>query len=102
MESINPATGEPLDEYDTHDADDIDTALSNAEAAFHDWNQQSITHRGVLLKKTAGLLEERVDEYAELMTHEMGKPIEQARAEVRKCAWVCEYYAETASEHLQD
>jgi|AntDeeMetagen681_2_1112603.scaffolds.fasta_scaffold00065_14 succinate-semialdehyde dehydrogenase/glutarate-semialdehyde dehydrogenase len=102
MESINPATGEPLDEYDTHDADDIDTALSNAEAAFHDWNQQSITHRGVLLKKTAGLLEERVDEYAELMTHEMGKPIEQARAEVRKCAWVCEYYAETAAEHLQD
>ncbi|MEA1931088.1 MAG: NAD-dependent succinate-semialdehyde dehydrogenase [Euryarchaeota archaeon] len=102
MESINPATGEPLDEYETHDADDIDTALSNAETAFDDWSQQSIAHRGTLLQKTAGLLEERVEEYAELMTREMGKPIEQARAEVKKCAWVCEYYAETAAEHLQD
>jgi len=102
MESINPATGEPLDEYETHDTDDIDTALSHASAAFDDWSGRSVVRRGTLLQKTAELLEERVDEYAELMTHEMGKPIEQARAEVRKCAWVCEYYAETAAEHLQD
>ena len=102
MESINPATGERLDEYETHDADDIDTALSKASAAFSDWSQQSTVHRGTLLETTAGLLDERVEEYAELMTHEMGKPIEQARAEVRKCAWVCNYYAETAEQHLQD
>ncbi|MFD1642022.1 NAD-dependent succinate-semialdehyde dehydrogenase [Halohasta litorea] len=102
MESINPVTGEPLDEYETHDTDDIDTALSNAETAFDDWSQQSIAHRGTLLQKTAERLDERVEEYAELMTREMGKPIEQARAEVKKCAWVCEYYAETAAEHLQD
>ncbi|ATW89637.1 succinate-semialdehyde dehydrogenase/glutarate-semialdehyde dehydrogenase [Halohasta litchfieldiae] len=102
MESINPATGQRLDSYETHDADDIDTALGTAQSAFVDWRSQSMAHRQTLLEKTAQLLEERVDEYAELMTHEMGKPIEQARAEVRKCAWVCEYYAETAAEQLQD
>jgi len=102
MESINPANGEPIDEYESHDSDDIESALSAAQSTFDDWSQQSIVHRQTLLEKTASLLDDRVDEYAELMTREMGKPIEQAKAEVRKCAWVCEYYAETADQHLQD
>ena len=102
MESINPANGEPIDEYESHDSDDIESALSAAQSTFDDWSQQSIVHRQTLLEKTASLLDDRVDEYAELMTREMGKPIEQAKAEVRKCAWVCECYAETADQHLQD
>jgi succinate-semialdehyde dehydrogenase/glutarate-semialdehyde dehydrogenase len=102
MESINPATGQRLETYESHEQNDIDAALGDAQSAFVDWSSQSMAHRQTLLEKTASLLDERVEEYAELMTHEMGKPIEQARAEVRKCAWVCEYYAETAAEHLQD
>jgi succinate-semialdehyde dehydrogenase/glutarate-semialdehyde dehydrogenase len=102
MESTNPATGEIIDDYERHDDTDIETALEDATAAFETWSQQDIVDRQKLLDETASLLEDRVDEYAELMTREMGKPIEQARAEVKKCAWVCEYYAETADQHLQD
>ena len=102
MESRNPATGELIEEHEPHDTDDIDAALGRATAAFDDWSEQPTVDRQTLLEATASLLEERVDQYAELMTREMGKPIEQARAEVHKCAWVCEYYAETAEQHLQD
>jgi succinate-semialdehyde dehydrogenase/glutarate-semialdehyde dehydrogenase len=48
------------------------------------------------------VLRENKREYAETMTREMGKPISQAIGEVEKCAWVCDYYAERAGEHLQD
>ena len=50
----------------------------------------------------ADLLEARVDAYATLMTREMGKPIAQAEAEVKKCAWVCRYYADGAAAMLAD
>ncbi len=48
----------------------------------------------------ASILRERSREFAEAITGEMGKPVSEAEAEVRKCAWVCEYYAEKAEEFL--
>lgn len=102
MESVNPATGNRLETYDAHTAGAVDDALDRSVETFEEWRDTSFQHRRTLLMDAAELLRERVDEYAELMTREMGKPIEQARAEVEKCAWVCEYYAETAEEHLAD
>jgi len=61
-----------------------------------------IETRQRLVAKAAEVLRENEDDYAELMTEEMGKPIGQARDEVAKCAWLCDYYAEIAAEHLQD
>jgi succinate-semialdehyde dehydrogenase/glutarate-semialdehyde dehydrogenase len=102
MESTNPATGEVVDTFDTHDEGDVDAAIDRAEETFGEWSETSFSHRRRLLTDAAEILRERRDEYAELMTREMGKPIEQARAEVEKCAWVCEYYAEMAEAHLAD
>ncbi len=53
------------------------------------------------MQAAAANLRDRVDELARLMVMEMGKPVAQARSEIEKCAWVCEYYAEYAAEHLQ-
>ncbi|WP_224269090.1 NAD-dependent succinate-semialdehyde dehydrogenase [Haloprofundus salinisoli] len=102
MESVNPTTGEQLDTYRDDGEETVDNALDTATETFEEWSDTSFTHRCSLLKKAGDVLRDNVDEYAELMAREMGKPISQARSEVEKCAWVCDYYAETAAEHLQD
>ena len=102
MESVNPATGETIDTYEEHTDEEVDAALDRATETFDEWRETSFTHRQELLNEAASILRDRADEYAELMTREMGKPIAQARAEVEKCAWACDYYAETAEGHLQD
>jgi succinate-semialdehyde dehydrogenase/glutarate-semialdehyde dehydrogenase len=52
------------------------------------------------MQNAAGLLRGRKAEYARIMALEMGKPVVQGEAEVDKCAWVCEYYAEQAEAFL--
>jgi succinate-semialdehyde dehydrogenase / glutarate-semialdehyde dehydrogenase len=102
MESVNPATGEVLETYDDHTEADVDNALDRATEAFEEWRERPINERQVLLSRAAEVLRENQEEYAELMTEEMGKPITGARAEVEKCAWVCDFYAERADEFLAD
>ncbi len=102
IESINPATGDTLETYERDDETSIDRTLAAADDAFDRWQTTPITERERLLKRAASVLRENEADYAELMTREMGKPIEAARAEVEKCAWLCAYYAEHASAHLAD
>jgi succinate-semialdehyde dehydrogenase/glutarate-semialdehyde dehydrogenase len=102
MKSVDPATGELLDRYEEHTDEEVERIVDAAAGRFPAWAERPIQDRCRLLEQVGELLEERVDEYAALMTREMGKPIEEARAEVEKCAWVCDYYAETAPEHLAD
>ena len=98
--AVNPATEETVETYEPATEADVEDALSRADEAFDSWRDRPIREREAHLERVAELLRERTDEYAELMTREMGKPIAQARAEVEKCAWGCEHYAQHASAYL--
>ncbi len=100
MHSTNPATGELLARYTPHDASEIERRLARAAAAFVAWRERSFAERSALLLRVAERLRGAKEDAARLMTQEMGKPIGEARAEVDKCAWVCEYYAEHAAAML--
>jgi succinate-semialdehyde dehydrogenase/glutarate-semialdehyde dehydrogenase len=63
---------------------------------FESWKEVSPSERCRLLIKAGQVLRDNVEEYAKMITLEMGKPIYESRSEVNKCAWVCDYYAENA------
>ncbi len=102
LTSINPATGEEIQRYEPFSAYEIDTRIARAEAAFARHRRTSFAERAAKMNRAAAILEERADDWGRLMTQEMGKPIAQARAEAKKCAWVCRFYAEHAAAFLQD
>ncbi|MAP54892.1 NAD-dependent succinate-semialdehyde dehydrogenase [Altibacter sp.] len=98
--SLNPYSGEKIETHKKHTKTEIASILKKANDRFYSWRETSIEERKKLLHAAASELKKNADEYAEMITREMGKPISQATAEVEKCAWVCEYYAETAEKHL--
>lgn len=100
MEAMNPATGEVIKIYETMNDEEVKHAIQASHETFLSWREVPFFQRAEKMKEAAEILRENVDEYAELMTLEMGKTIKEARAEVNKCAWVCDYYAEHAEEFL--
>ena len=100
--SINPATNETIASYEEYTPERIRSILDSADAAFLSWRKTSFLERSEKMFKAAQVLRNRKFEFAHLMTTEMGKPITQAEAEVEKCAWLCEYYAENAERFLAD
>ncbi len=98
--SYNPYNNEEVGRYKAHTPEEIDGILDKSAVAFKTWSRQPLSHRTGLIKKAGGVLRDNVEEYAQMITAEMGKPISESRAEVNKCAWVCDYYAENAAEFL--
>ncbi len=100
LEVINPATGEKVRTYEEMTPEQVSQVIEQAHAAFLDWRRTDFSDRAPLMKQAAQILRDREQEYAELMAVEMGKPVRDGRAEVQKCAWVCDYYAENAEQML--
>ncbi len=100
LKSINPYNGETLATYPAHTADQIDKRLQNSTNAYVNWKNVPPQQRAKLLLNLAQKLRENSDKLAKLATIEMGKSITEARAEIEKCAWVCEYYAENGEAFL--
>ncbi|MFP4615481.1 MAG: NAD-dependent succinate-semialdehyde dehydrogenase [Thiohalorhabdus sp.] len=100
MESINPATGEVLEVFEELTDQQLETALEASREGFFTWAATTFSQRRKVLQGAAALLRQNTEEYAELITREMGKPIKEARGEVEKCAWVCDYYAEQGERFL--
>src|SRR5437016_14452440 len=102
IQSINPATGDGLETFKETSREDLDRSLAAAHAAFLEWRTAPFATRAERMRDAARVLRARRTEYARTMTLEMGKPIVQAEAEVDKCAWVCEYYADHADAFLAE
>ncbi len=103
LQSINPATGEKLAEFEAWDQATLDLAIRRANAEFLEWSQRtSLATRCELIKNAGKILRAQQDELAKLITLEMGKSINEAKAEVEKSAWVCDFYAEHGPKFLAD
>lgn len=101
IQSLNPATGQPLQAYTLWENAELRQAIRATHKAQTKWRKTKFTQRAGLMKAAAHALRSKVDFLAKLMAEEMGKPIKQGRGEVEKCAWVCEYYADHAESILQ-
>jgi succinate-semialdehyde dehydrogenase/glutarate-semialdehyde dehydrogenase len=99
--SINPTTGETLEKYEETSPDEIMRRLEKAHQAFRAWRRTSFSERAQLMRKVSRALTENKGQYARTMALEMGKPIAAGRAEIEKCVWACEYYADHAEKMLQ-
>ncbi|HZD10320.1 MAG TPA: NAD-dependent succinate-semialdehyde dehydrogenase [Candidatus Binatia bacterium] len=99
--ALNPATNEQIREYEEHSPEDVRDIIRRANAAYLNWRETSFAVRANCMREAARILRDRADEFARLMTVEMGKPIKDGRSEAQKCAWVCDYYADNAESFLQ-
>lgn len=102
MQSINPATGQLIADYEEHSSGQVSAIIDEAHESFLSWRGWPFAERARILEKVADQLESNTEKLARLMADEMGKPIGGGRAEVEKCAWVCRYYAENAESFLAD
>ncbi len=102
MQSINPATGQIIQSFPTWRADEIDVVLSQVEFAQTGWAELGFAQRSSLMRNLAQLFRQRSEEYANLITEEMGKLLKEAKAEIEKCALGCEHYANQAESYLCD
>ena len=100
--TVNPATGKPLKTYPYQDAASLDASLGRAASGYKQWRSTSPAERGRFLSRLGAVLRENSEEYATLMTLEMGRPRVQSRGEVEKCAVLCDWFAEHGPQLVAD
>lgn len=100
--SIDPTTGRRLHSYRPFGAVKLGAAVKRAQAAFIEWRDVPPAKRAKRLRAVARVLRRRAEELARLATREMGKPIQQARAEIEKSANACDFYARHGRAWLAD
>jgi succinate-semialdehyde dehydrogenase/glutarate-semialdehyde dehydrogenase len=102
IQTFNPATGKVVKTSEEYSSQQVSKIIDDVHESFLPWKNMSFEERSALMKNAVVLLRKKKNNYGEILTQEMGKPISQAIAEVEKCAWVCEYYAENARKILSD
>src|SRR3954447_7168149 len=102
IETVNPATGQPGKSYSETSLADAHAAAAAAHRAFLKWRRTSFAERSAVIHRTAAILRARKEELAHLMTDEMGKTLTDGRAEVEKCAFHCDWFADHAQSYLAD
>ena len=96
IRTANPATGEPGQTFKETSIEEARTASKAARAAFLKWRRTTFADRSAVIRQAAEILRVRKDELARLMTEEMSKTVTDGRAEVEKCAFHCDWFADHA------
>ncbi len=96
LDVSNPATGEVLGRLAHAERPDLDRALAAAERGFNAWRKVPAYERSKVMRRAAGLIRERLDHIAALLTREQGKPLAEAKGETLVAADVIEWFAEEA------
>jgi succinate-semialdehyde dehydrogenase/glutarate-semialdehyde dehydrogenase len=99
--TLDPTTEELIRAYPLAGPDEIEQALDDSVRAFENWRALSFERRSAPMLAAADALERQAGELARLMAREMGKPLAEGRAEAKKCALACRYYAEAAAGQLR-
>jgi succinate-semialdehyde dehydrogenase/glutarate-semialdehyde dehydrogenase len=102
FKSINPYNGVEVASYEGLTDAELVSKLNLGEKAYASWKKVPLSERTSLLKKAGQVLRDNIEDYAKTITLEMGKPIVESRAEVLKCAIVCDYYADNAADFLKE
>src|SRR5919197_514828 len=102
IETLNPATGKVLATYENSNPEQVSRKVKAAREAFAKWKRLEIAERAEYMRRLGRVMRKNREEYARVVTEEMGKPVKQSLAEIEKCAWVCDYYAEHAEAFLRD
>ncbi len=98
--SVNPTTNEEFARYDEFTGQEINETIEKTHKAYLQWRETSTGIRAYHIMKASSILRRRCFELGEMMSLEMGKPLKESIAEIEKCAWVCDYYAENATSYL--
>lgn len=100
--TVNPATGDELATYEAFTPEEVEAALAEVHAAQSAWAERDVAERARHVRALGAAIRAAREDLAQLAVTEMGKPVAEALAEVDKCAWVCEYYAENGPAFLAD
>src|SRR5690606_19620304 len=87
--SINPYTGKTIRRYPINSDEEIQNKIENADQVFEMWRKTDISQRQNLFMRVTEHLEKYESQYSRVITTEMGKPISQEKAEIKKCGWIC-------------
>ncbi len=100
--TINPATGEQIETFPFFTPQQTEAALVRAEKTFKSYGKSCVHQRALLLSQLAITLRKNKAQLAKVITMEMGKILAEAEAEVEKCAWEADWYAEHGPQILAD
>ena len=101
LKSINPVTGILIDEYQIYSDNKVNSIIDNVSNDFLVWKDVSFNERQKILMSVAKKMKSDIDIHSKMISLEMGKPIVESRAEILKCVWVIEYYADNAENFLE-
>ena len=99
-QTVNPYDNQTVATFDDLTDEQLTTLITQAQRTFESWSQKSFAERAAVCGRAAAILTERPDEFARLLTLEMGKLYAESLGEVALTAQILAYYAENAETFL--